>query len=218
MESRPVLQLSFFFRLIKCAVQCKSSCSKTTKYLILDNGWTFSNLMLKLRCLVTFLCLDLNMTSSILLVFKGQFISSTPFSNKFLVSIHVSVYLFEWFFNKEDISVISWINYFYEKGPRTDPCGTLILVSIPEILRVLELIPAEHWSLFSSLRHWLFSFPWHWNSGLVSSGVTLTSWGEGASLALLGNPSSDGVTIKMPYRVDVLHQPALHPIFFYWVG
>ena len=25
------------------------------------------------------------------------------------------------------------------------------------------------------------------------------SWGEGASLALVGNPSSDGVTIKMPY-------------------
>ena len=26
------------------------------------------------------------------------------------------------------------------------------------------------------------------------------------------------VTIKMPYGVDVLHRPALHPIFFYWVG
>ena len=32
------------------------------------------------------------------------------------------------------------------------------------------------------------------------------------SLALVGHPSSDGVTIKMPYGVDVLHQPALHPI------
>ena len=40
----------------------------------------------------------------------------------------------------------------------------------------------------------------------------------GASLALVGNPSSDGVTMKMPYGVDVLHQPALHPIFSYWVG
>ena len=29
--------------------------------------------------------------------------------------------------------------------------------------------------------------------------------GEGASLALVGNPSSDGITIKMPYGVDVLH-------------
>ena len=35
--------------------------------------------------------------------------------------------------------------------------------------------------------------------GLVSSGASLTSWGEGASLALVGNPSSDGATIKMPY-------------------
>ena len=41
------------------------------------------------------------------------------------------------------------------------------------------------------------------NTGLVSSGVILTSWGEGASLALVGHPSSDGVTIKIPYRVDV---------------
>ena len=35
-----------------------------------------------------------------------------------------------------------------------------------------------------------------------------------ASSALAGHPSSDGVTIKVPYRVDVLlHQPASHPIF-----
>ena len=58
----------------------------------------------------------------------------------------------------------------------------------------------------------------HLNTGLVSSGDSLTSWGEGASLALVGNPSSDGITIKMPYGVDVLHRPALHPIFSYWVG
>ena len=50
-------------------------------------------------------------------------------------------------------------------------------------------------------------------SGLVSSRVSLTSW-RGASLALVGHPSSDGVTIKIPYGVDVLlHQPASHPIF-----
>ena len=40
------------------------------------------------------------------------------------------------------------------------------------------------------------------NTGLVSSGASLTSWGEGASLALVGHPSSDGVTIKMPYPRD----------------
>ena len=56
------------------------------------------------------------------------------------------------------------------------------------------------------------------NTGLVSSRVSLTSWGEGASLALVGHPSSDGVTIKMPYGVDVLQRPASHPIFSYSVG
>ena len=52
---------------------------------------------------------------------------------------------------------------------------------------------------------------------MVFSGASLTSWGEGASLALVGDPSSDGVTIKMPYGVDALHRPAWHPIFSYWV-
>ena len=38
--------------------------------------------------------------------------------------------------------------------------------------------------------------------------------GEKASTALVGHPSSDGVTVKIPYGLDVLlHQPALHPIF-----
>ena len=61
--------------------------------------------------------------------------------------------------------------------------------------------------------------PRHWNTGLVSSGVSLTSWGEGASLALVGHPSSDDITIKIPYEVDaLLHWPASHPIFSYWVG
>ena len=59
----------------------------------------------------------------------------------------------------------------------------------------------------------------HVNAGLVSSGASLTSWGEGASLAaLVGHPSSDGVTVKMPYGVDSLHRPTLHSIFSYWVG
>ena len=46
----------------------------------------------------------------------------------------------------------------------------------------------------------LVSITRDWNTGLVSS---LMSWGEGASLALVGDTSSDGVTIKMPYGVDV---------------
>ena len=45
--------------------------------------------------------------------------------------------------------------------------------------------------------------------------ISLTSWGEGAPLALVGHPSSEGVTTKMPYGVDVLCRPALHPIFSY---
>ena len=49
-------------------------------------------------------------------------------------------------------------------------------------------------------------------------GPVLPHGDKGASLGLLGQPSSDGVTIKMSYGVDVLHQPALYPIFSYWVG
>ena len=53
---------------------------------------------------------------------------------------------------------------------------------------------------------------------LVSSGASLTSRGKGASLALVANPFSDGVTIKMSYGVDVLHRPASHSIISYLVG
>ena len=37
--------------------------------------------------------------------------------------------------------------------------------------------------------------PRQWNTGLVSSRVSLTSWGEWAFLALVGHPSSDGILI-----------------------
>ena len=40
------------------------------------------------------------------------------------------------------------------------------------------------------------------NTGLVPCRVSLTSWRDGASLALVGHPSSDGVTIKIPYVVQ----------------
>ena len=42
--------------------------------------------------------------------------------------------------------------------------------------------------------------------------------GRRCILALDHHPSGDRIVIKMPYGVDVLHQPALHPIFSYWVG
>ena len=53
-----------------------------------------------------------------------------------------------------------------------------------------------------------------------SSGVSLTSWREGASLSLADHLSSDGATIKNTYqgREVSLHWPALHPIFSYWVS
>ena len=51
--------------------------------------------------------------------------------------------------------------------------------------------------LFAFLPQYL---PRHLNNGLLSSGVTLTSWG-GASL---DQPSSYGLTIKIPYETDIL--------------
>ena len=69
-------------------------------------------------------------------------------------------------------------------------------------------------------------FPYFWSQAafwseealLVSSRASLTSSAEVASLSLFGQPSSNGVTIKMPYTVDVLHWPALQLIISYWVG
>ena len=54
----------------------------------------------------------------------------------------------------------------------------------------------------------------HWNTVLVSIGVSLTSWHEGLSLTLAGHPSSD-ITEKSRYCIEVLlNWPALHSIFF----
>ena len=53
----------------------------------------------------------------------------------------------------------------------------------------------------------------HRNIWLVSSGVSLASWGEGASLALVGHPTSDGITIKIPYGVDVYVDQLRTPSF-----
>ena len=39
---------------------------------------------------------------------------------------------------------------------------------------------------------------------MVCSRVSLTLLGKGASLAVVGHPSSDGVTIKIPYVLDVM--------------
>ena len=51
------------------------------------------------------------------------------------------------------------------------------------------------------------------NTGLLSSRVNLASRREDASLALVRYPSSDGVTMKIPYELDVLlHRPTFHRI------
>ena len=84
------------------------------------------------------------------------------------------------------------------------------MVNISSIKNFGELLNVDEVKLYDS--------PRHWNTGLVSSGASLTSWGEGASLALVAHLSSDDATWKMPYGVDVLHQPPSHPIFSYWVG
>ena len=46
-----------------------------------------------------------------------------------------------------------------------------------------------------------------------TSEASLTSWGEGASLALVGHPSSDGIMIKMPYGVEVFIDQLRTPSF-----
>ena len=61
--------------------------------------------------------------------------------------------------------------------------------------------------------------PWDIEVLALCPGGSVLSQGEKASLTLVGHPSSDGVTIKIPSRADVLlHQPALQPIFSYWIG
>ena len=65
---------------------------------------------------------------------------------------------------------------------------------------------AYNWFSYKSSRHW--------NTGLVSSGISLTLWAEGALLTLVGQPSIDGIMIKIPYEVVyLLHWPASHLSF-----
>ena len=50
------------------------------------------------------------------------------------------------------------------------------------------------------LLFWFFMCSRHWNTVLVSRGVTFISWGEGASLALVGHPYS-GASIRIPHWI-----------------
>ena len=68
--------------------------------------------------------------------------------------------------------------------------------------------------IFQETTSFTYFTPRHRNTGLVPSGVGLTSQGEGVSLALVGHPSNDGITIRTRYEIDVLlRRPASHPIF-----
>ena len=100
-------------------------------------------------------------------------------------------------------------------------CFQIMLVAALEIHRgtwqFLRLFPREI-CIFSNVRRKIIAeskLPSlrHWSIGLASSGASLNSWGEVISLALVDDPSSDGVTIKMLYGVDVLHRPASPPSF-----
>ena len=103
-------------------------------------------------------------------------------------------------------------------------CCLLTLLTFPSILNI-TLIKLNSCDVISAILHLdpqlieVYLFPRLRNTVLVSNRVTLTSRGEGASLALISHLSSNGVTINMPYGLDVLlHWPASHHIFFQWVG
>ena len=48
---------------------------------------------------------------------------------------------------------------------------------------------------------------------MVSSRVSLTSWGGSTAIALVGDPYNDGVTIKMLYGVDLYINQLCTPSF-----
>ena len=108
------------------------------------------------------------------------------------------------------------ISSFYTSVPKI----TIICYTVPEIWFVTDVIVSFHFGLFFAQKKKNGS-KGHQQSSTIKYCVGVQqsqSWGEGDSLALVGQPSSDGATIKMPYEVDVLHRPASHHIFSYWVG
>ena len=60
---------------------------------------------------------------------------------------------------------------------------------------------------------------YNWSKNRLERDSRNEGSGQGASLAMVGHPSSDGVTIKIPYGINVsLHQPASYPIFSNWIS
>ena len=78
--------------------------------------------------------------------------------------------------------------------------NTKVLTQIYDILNSTIVAYRTHEKVVSRCK--FFGFPQMGTE--LHSGSSLTSWGEGASLALVGHPSSNGFKIKIPYGVDVL--------------
>ena len=72
-----MLWFSLFPSFVRCKFQCRSSYSTIPKYLTWHEDLISWPLMQKLRCLVIILFLDVNITSSILLVFRAYLFWST---------------------------------------------------------------------------------------------------------------------------------------------
>ena len=133
-----MLWLSFFLSFIRCKFQHILSCSIIPKYLTCDEGSIFWSLMWKLRCLVMILFLGLNITSSVLLVFKDSLFAlihwTTYYKSLFIclfiffidLSVRIRLVLsVKWWteLNSTDLCK-SLINIINRRGPKTDPCGT----------------------------------------------------------------------------------------------
>ena len=133
-----MLRLSCFPSFVRCELQCRSSRSIIPKYLTWDEALMFWLLIRKLRCLVITLFLDLNVTSSVLLVFKDSLFSlmHSTITFKFLficffiffIDLSVRIRLVSsakrWIELNSTALCKSLINNIDRKGPKTDPGRT----------------------------------------------------------------------------------------------
>ena len=69
-----------------------------------------------------------------------------------------------------------------------------ILITVRAIMRTVKVIIIIITIII------MIIYPRPGNTGLMPVGHSLISWGEGSSLALVGNPSRDGVSIKILWR------------------
>ena len=132
-----MLQLSFFPRLVKCILQCRSSCSVTPKYRTWGDGSIFLPLMRKLRSLVIILFLSLNIAISVLLVLCDSLLaliqSTVSFKSLLICLLN---FLSDLSIRRRLVSSAKWwaelnttvlwkslINKIKRSGPRTEPWG-----------------------------------------------------------------------------------------------